>query len=402
MKIHLAVEIETAQGFFRRTNSEPYNVIVENGAWEPKLGMLYYPDRRAKKMKVFAEDGGNFRLVRTVDLFASRRDNYAFALVDSIDLSTFESEELLPVIGYNDDNEIFDNRIRVSETNQPFILNADKTYYLSEGSGNKVTAFATNTIAVSEGQFGQYPVYVFCEDAIYALEQGGDPLIAFERVTPVSLSHGAKSQKQVVNIGQSITFVYGDSIYILRGVNTDSISDPINKYPGKSSVNFDQAVLASKKRGEDNELLVSDGDRCYVYNINYGRWYTSSKVREMYFRFGSELYGLSQGIIYDENKYMQGNVPFTIEFSPIHFLSPDMLKRLFSVYVRGDVDDLLVRATINGKQFSINDYTLRIKHKSAYDFTVKLSGTIHPENEYLHELTLQAEQRYPHRNRRRR
>lgn len=403
MTIHLAVEIETSQGIFKRTNSTPYNVNVAGTVWSPSSGVILYPDRRAKTMKVFAEDGANYRLVKTFDLTPSKKDNYAFVLVDSVDLAVFESTELLPVDGYNDENEVIQNRVRLSETNQPFVFKADKTYSIGQSSNEEVTGFAVNTLDVSSGQYGQYPLYVLCRHSIWALEQSEDPLIAFQRLTPVSLSHGVKDSTQVTNIGRSIALIYNDGLFLLAGSDTPEIGRAIADYPNKETIDFDSAILSSRRRGADDEILLSDGSTTYVYNLTYQRWYAITRNRAQWFMANGKTYGVDDaGNIYDESDYQAGGVAFTVKYDPIHLGSPEMLKRLFAVYMRGKkTQNTLWTLTIKddkGNTVSVDDVENRVKLQSSYDFEVWINGIMNSDDEYLEGVSVQMEGRYPHRN----
>ena len=52
----------------------------------------------------------------------------------------------------------FTEKIKVSEVNNPFVFDDKLTYVVGSG---KILAMISNSIRISEGQFGQYPLYVF-------------------------------------------------------------------------------------------------------------------------------------------------------------------------------------------------------------------------------------------------
>lgn len=61
------------------------------------------------------------------------------------------------------------NILRVSELENPFVFPSEQTYTISNG---EITGIATITAALSEGQFGEFPLYVFTEEGIWALQNG--------------------------------------------------------------------------------------------------------------------------------------------------------------------------------------------------------------------------------------
>lgn len=65
----------------------------------------------------------------------------------------------------------YQNLVKFSVANNPIVFNDGDSAYVGEG---KVLAVAANVMPVSQGQFGQYPVYVFCDDGVYSLGIGSN------------------------------------------------------------------------------------------------------------------------------------------------------------------------------------------------------------------------------------
>ena len=95
-------------------------------------------------------------------------------------LSSYSSYETLP-------NEIF-----TSEVNNPWVFNAEGDNAVGTG---KIIGLVANTVAISQGQFGQYPMIVFTTQGIYALYVGSTGL--FTSSAPMS--------REVCNNADSIT-----------------------------------------------------------------------------------------------------------------------------------------------------------------------------------------------------
>lgn len=408
--VRVGVEIETEQGFFQRRSDwfpfytgEPmggsvYSVLTN--------GVFSYPDRRARKIVVWEKDEMIFdpntneynHITRaSADLVQSQTQNFSYLTgfwpADSTHV-TFYPESVNQRMNY------YSNRVQVSEVNAPFSFLAERTYYVGRSAGQEVIGFATNTLAVSEGQFGQYPVYVMCSDSIWALEQSQDPLVAFARISPVSLSHGAASTKQICNVGRFSAFVYQDGIFLIAGNEIEEISQAINNYPGSEELDFSTLVLASRQRAGDNELLISDGNTVYVYNLRYQRWYSINRQRIKWFTQAGFLYGIdSQGNIYDEQAFLQDRVHYAIQFDPIHFMGPELLKRLYKVYFRGKSRTHTLWVKADRQVFTTSQKELQVKNSSAYEFAVRITGAMDDDDQYIEALSAKIEGRYPHRNR---
>lgn len=115
------------------------------------------------------------------------------------------------------------NKIKVSALNNPLVFPSKLTYTVSVGD---VLAFRSVTTALSSGQFGQFPVYVFCDDGVYALEVGSGNII-YSRATPVTrdcLSHALASTDK------SVVFATDESIIMLAGSSPVVISNDLSGY----------------------------------------------------------------------------------------------------------------------------------------------------------------------------
>lgn len=110
------------------------------------------------------------------------------------------------------------NKIKVSSTANPFYFPVEQTYEIGYG---EIRDMAVATQALSPGQFGQFPVYVFCSDGIYALNVG-DGEVTYSSTIPVSrdvLTGGLAS------IDDSIVFISDKKVIVLGGSKTKVISD---------------------------------------------------------------------------------------------------------------------------------------------------------------------------------
>jgi len=400
MDIYLTVEIKTRQGVFKRVNTNPYEILVVNDTWEPPAGVLLYPDNRAKKMRVWALDSatGDYRLVKTFDLSASKTSNYAFALVESVDLSSFETEEILVLVGFNDKNEVYGNRVKASETNQPFVFKADKTYYPGKNTEDEVVTFAVNSLPVSSGQFGEYPIFIMCKESIWALEQSPDPLIAFGRVSAYSLTHGVNNRKTCINVDRSVAFLFGSRLYLLD-VGIKEIGKPIE------DILTGNEILAYYNNDGDREIWVVGVDRILAYNTEYGRWFLIERGIKSFAKQGNVLTSIDgDGFFYNEHNLSTQDVPVSVSFQPIHYGQPDALKRVFNVILRAAMKTLSRFAVIfetSAREFSTTQGYLALRHPSDFSYRVDISGVMTPgSREYIQGLDTDFELRYSGKRRR--
>ncbi len=76
-----------------------------------------------------------------------------------------------------------ENVIKVSLVDNPFIFPAKSTYALSQG---KIVAISTNRTAMSEGQFGEHPLYIFSKEGIQVMSVDVSGTVAYSNMYPVS------------------------------------------------------------------------------------------------------------------------------------------------------------------------------------------------------------------------
>jgi len=396
-EVIIGVDIKTSKGVYKRVSGVTMAKVTD-GAIGFSGKVFSYPDRRATTMKVWVNDGLGWILHSVNKLTGSSTQNIAFLPSASIDDQVVINEPVYqPAV--NNVVEYVPNRVAASEVNNPFQFFADKVYRVGEVT-NKITGFASNALAVSQGQFGQYPLFVMMQNMIYALEQSSNALVAFGRISPVSLNRGVAHRRALVNVGRLIVFVYKDGLFTLDGGQIEEIAHEIGNYPGAPEMDYSAIHLASRQREGSSELIISTGTKYYIFNTRYGRWFESNKARKGFFMFSGELYSIDQqGNIYDEYKELNTDVDFELELDPVHFMQPELLKRLFALYIRGNIKEHTLNVWFEGSssEFSTSNMAMRFKHRSVFSFRIRLTGSMAVETDYLQSLSAQIEARHPQR-----
>lgn len=113
----------------------------------------------------------------------------------------------------NRDYEENRNLVKISEVNNPFVFKDGNSAQC--GAGN-IEAISSNSRAVSQGQFGQYPLYAFCSDGVYAIGIGTDG--SLQNCSPFSYDIIA-NKNSVANMESSVVFVTKQGVISLGGEN---------------------------------------------------------------------------------------------------------------------------------------------------------------------------------------
>ena len=200
-------------------------------------------------------------------------------------------EDVLPVNGV----EVRDNVLKVSEVDNPFSFPAKLTY---APSNRAIVAMCSNTVALSQGQFGQHPLYLFCADGIWAMSVDASGGLVYTNHYPLAREVCINGDT-VCGIDSGVVFASSKGLLMISGGNITPLSAPINEaeYKGRAlpadSVLRRIASLVSLQNlfSDDSfvdylggakvgfvyarrELVVSNSDYPYSYllSLDSGQW----------------------------------------------------------------------------------------------------------------------------------
>ena len=271
---------------------------------------LAFPDSRAYKVELYDEDS----FVKTLDLTPSATYNYSYALLalkksgttarpivqdDSIIEYTDAPASEIP--SFNSTPAIEDNmNLIVSEVMNPYYFPPEHSYLMP----GEIINLAVNTEQISTSQVGQFPLYVFTTEGIYAL-QVGDGKVLYSNVIPIS-AEVAVEGSEVLQTKYGMIFVTDGGLKLISGQEIVDFSDPVNgavdmnvrnsqKYiyynntpgfynilPYLSAVPFSE-YSRKTVMGYDivqNEVIISNPryNYSYVFNLKTNTWHKITDV----------------------------------------------------------------------------------------------------------------------------
>jgi hypothetical protein len=311
---------------------------------------FYYPDTAAKeviviqKMETSVADRFSFKLTPHDFL------NGAYAY-----LPAFTSEESTPELSVPPIATPILNKIYTSEVDNPFLFPV--TNINTVGSG-EVKALASATKALSEGQFGQFPMYAFTDEGVWALEvsttTGG-----FASRQPVGRDV-ILSSDSVCQIDDSVLFATSRGIMQLSGSQSVCISDVLTSAEGFSLAKLPKLLTAFQNLPayiEPFTTYLADAvmlydyvhQRLYVSNEAYSYTYVFSLKSKMWamtscvFNAALNAYpdclavrvaGGKNLMVSPSDTKSGGNTAFIIT-RPFSMQSPDGYKTVFTLLQRG-------------------------------------------------------------------
>ena len=116
----------------------------------------------------------------------------------------------------------YPHQLRVSEVSNPFLFPVEGVH--SVGSG-RVVGMRSAARAMSEGQFGVYPLYVFTDEGVWALSVASDG--GYATAHPVSSLH-AEDGSPLLSVSDGVVYVSVRGLMLVRGSEVSCLSDVLS------------------------------------------------------------------------------------------------------------------------------------------------------------------------------
>ncbi len=176
---------------------------------------VFYPNTNAFKM-VITDFMGSY----AIDLKAHDFLNGAYGVLD-YELQRESNSTQIEVTNYGNIVDL-PNKIYTSDVNNPFRF--DVMNINTVGTGN-ILGISTAAKALSQGQFGQFPLYAFTTEGVWALEVSStgtysakQPITRDVCITPDSITQ----------IDSAVLFATDRGIMLISGSDSQCISDVLN------------------------------------------------------------------------------------------------------------------------------------------------------------------------------
>lgn len=223
VQIHVWSRHEGKKYLIRQYGNSLYPTFCDIAKYPPRY--IYYPDPGAYRMRIFASyaDGRTFEMIIPLTPHDHLNGAYWYGGLavdpkpaDNLDPDTDASLSLIST----------PNKIYTSEVNNPFVFSADNIN--SVGSGT-ILGIATAAKALSQGQFGQFPLYAFTTEGVWALEVSATGTYSARQ--PITRDV-CISPEGITQLDSAVLFPTDRGIMLLSGSTSACISDPLNSdYP---------------------------------------------------------------------------------------------------------------------------------------------------------------------------
>lgn len=192
---------------------------------------LFYPDNRAVKMVVGYTYLGKTDVDPNTVFYAEfpmkpcPLINGAFTeggVMDSAE-ATFKETTKAPSETLTDDNSIvtIDSKIYTSEVNNPFVFPVTGINTIGTGT---VLGIASANKALSQGQFGDFPLYAFTTDGVWALSVSDNG--TYRAIQPFTRDV-CTDPDSITQLDDAVLFASDRGIMLIAGSQSQCISDEI-------------------------------------------------------------------------------------------------------------------------------------------------------------------------------
>ncbi|WP_320974139.1 hypothetical protein [Dysgonomonas capnocytophagoides] len=284
-------------------------IIEENGRryFEITLPQIVaYPDSRITEMRIIGknyhdQESGKLYIYKSLNLKASTKYNFSYyvsqegTIREEYDFGMPEIDELGHKVFYNNSSQII-----ASEQSNATVFPVEHSYTVD---GNIIN-MAVSSEQISQSQIGQYPLYVFTTQGIFAM-QLGEGNVLYSNLIPIS-AEVAVPGSSVLQTRYGIVFVTKTGLKIISGREVLDISEPIrgevnkniqeeksykfyikheklcdvDKYISRNDfVDYIKEAVMGYDLTE-NEIIVSNPNYnySYVYNLDSKTWHKITEV----------------------------------------------------------------------------------------------------------------------------
>lgn len=242
-------------------------------------------------------------------------------------------------IHLNDPEEI-KNVLKVSNLNNVFSFPPDQTYQFN----TEIIGMQSNVVAMSQGQFGIFPLYVFTKEGIFAMQVATSGDIVYSSVSAPVTRDVCNNPDSICGLDQMVAFSTDRGLMVINGSQVQLISEEMKGYLPScfdssnilyeiisfagmneclENVKFEDFLVDCKigYNYRRNEIIVSNGtyNVCFVYSIDSSSWYKISRNIGTIVNAFPYMWAVSGNYIYDLNNLTRNSADIAIITRPMKF-----------------------------------------------------------------------------------
>lgn len=314
---------------------------------------LSYPDPRAKKITFYTDPtsgDGNWTKFFTAELNEHQGLNLAYFVNDNLvpiqnTGGTVVSEK---TVTYRP-SIIENNKLKVSEINNPLIFPNETTYLIGSG---KILVESSIVMNVSDRNYGMYPVFIFTTDGVFTMAGQDADTVHASIQAPTYLE--PPISKVICATPYGVVFITNRGLMQISNYKTESLSeilredddvlnidltgitDPAAGYPSVSFREFLKTATSMVYNPYHDELIISASGYPYnyVYDYETKSFYLSTNlIGLMVQNTFPDVYYITDRNIMDISQSGSDVSKVALLTRPLQFQSTD-IKKLERIFLR--------------------------------------------------------------------
>lgn len=242
--------------------------------------IISYPDYRCEELLIVQSQQNLTDPTYAIrQLTPAVNNNFAYYIVPDQGKALSHDTLRYTPISYNRDVLLYDisaprrayfhNQVIVSQPNNPFDFDFANTYAIGSDDST-VLALQSAAIEMSDAKYGEYPLYAFTTDGIYALQSGENTL--YSSVLPIN--YDKITNKDALAINYNLVYITSKGVHILNGKGSTLISAPLNDLAGHPLSLLNEVKLLNPESFNEVVLYHEPSSKAYIYNLDFGYWST--------------------------------------------------------------------------------------------------------------------------------
>lgn len=298
----------------------------------------------------FGNTGGTTNIVKK---WSNERSLHTNVFEDSSESEFTENYNKVDKEYYTSSNH---SLIKVSEAENPLVFPAKNSVQVGS---SVISALAANTRPISEGQFGEAPLYAFTDEGVWVLMLGEEGTYVARQPANREI---CSNPNGILQIDDAVLYPTNRGIMMQQGRNSICITDQLDGFP----FNFmdmkyaNQIIATNETMSEeisyirfrdylksadmiydyyDNRIIVFNPNQAYayVYSLKSKMWGTMKNVFSKRVNIYPESYATNkEGKIL--NVYVEepsSNTPYFLCSRPLTISDKEVYKTIFTCIARG-------------------------------------------------------------------
>lgn len=245
------------------------------------------------------------------------------------------------------------NRLQVSADNNPFILPYERSYRIGSSINRIITANSA-AIEMSDAKFGEFPLYVFTTEGIYAMQSGTETL--YSAIVPIAKDVAINPNTLAVN--GAVLFFTDKGLHSLSRNGVQLLSAGLHKDDNRIPEWMYTCKLAHLPEYNEVMCLLMDGEnttgKAYVFSLDNNCWSERDVPQGQILNNNEVLCVESIHNLVNEGEDVVATIE--LETRPIKLGASKELKRLETLIVRFEADkdeelEVTIKGSIDGVEY---------------------------------------------------